>query len=178
MPGTPPPVQTSANMKLAAVLIVVIMVIAVLGLLLLLLGDDKEKERTGAPDLEMSVVTDKTTYNYQEIANITVTVDNQMNQDFPYGDYGFDFIFINRQDYDSGSFSHTDSSENAESMHSIETLSIAGKDSESITVPWVLDTYNYRGPGEYYFVLRIKEDNENNFYRIIQKEEVLITITD
>lgn len=176
----PPPAKAGGNKKIIAIVIVAIIAVAALGLFLLFPQDEDDEKNglTRDPDMEITILTDKPTYNFQENANITVTADNRMNQDFPYGEYSFDFTYINKQDYDSGSYSTTVTSENHNSRQSIETLTVAGGDLESITVSWILNTDNYKGPGQYYFVFEIRKDIGNNQFAILESVEALITITE
>jgi hypothetical protein len=174
----PPPTNTGIKKKIAAVIIVVVIVIATIGLILLLTGDEDEKgeENNGSPDVEISISTDKKTYNLQENANVTVTVDNKMNRDFPYGDYGFDFFIVDKKEYDSMSYSYILDSENYGARQTIETLTVSGGDFESVTISWVLDTDNYQGPDQYYFVFKIEKDIGDNQSIVIESEEALISI--
>jgi hypothetical protein len=176
----PPPTKTGINKKIVAIIIVAVIAIATIGLILLLTGDEDEKdeENNGRPNVELSISTDKTTYNFQENAIVSLTVDNKMNRDFPYGDYGFDIFIVNKEEYDSMSYSYILDSENYEARQTIETLTVSGGDLESVTITWVLDTDNYQGPGQYYFVFKIEKDIGDNRSIVIEREEALITITD
>ena len=156
----------------------VVIAIGAIGLILLLTGDEDEKdeENNKSPDVELNISTDKTTYNFQENANVTVTTDNKMNRDFPYGDYKFDFFIVEKEEYDSISYSYIIDSEYYGARQTIETLTISEGDFESVTITWVLDTDNYQGPGKYFFVFRIEKDIGDNQSIIIESEEALITI--
>jgi hypothetical protein len=176
----PPPTKTGINKKIVAIIIVAVIAIGTIGLILLLTGDEDEKdeENNGRPNVEISISTDKTTYNLQENANVTITVDNKMNRDFPYDDYGFDIFIVDKEEYDSMSYSYILDSENYEARQTIETLTVSGGDLESVTITWVLDTDNYQGPGQYYFVFKIEKDIGDNRSIVIERDEALITITD
>ncbi len=176
----PPPTKTGINKKIVAIIIVAVIAIATIGLILLLVGDEDEKdeENNGRPNVEISISTDKTTYNLQENANVTITVDNKMNRDFPYGDYGFEIFIVDKEEYDSMSYSFIIDSENYEARQTVETLTVPGGEIESITVTWVLDTENYQGPGQYYIFFEVQKDIGNNLSMVIESARVVVTITE
>ncbi len=174
----PPPIKSGINKKIVAIIIVAVLAIATIGLILLLAGDEDEKDEVnnGRPNVEISVSTDKTTYNLQENANVTITVDNKMNRDFPYGDYGFEVFIFDKEEYDSMSGSFIIDSENYEARQTVETFTVPGGEIESITVTWVLDTENYQGPGQYYIFFEVHEDIGNYQSMVIETARTMITI--
>lgn len=175
-----PPVKTGNNIKIMAVIIMAILAIATIGLTLLLYGNEDEKNEgdNERPNVEISISTDKTTYNIQENANVTITVDNKMNRDFPYGEYGFDIFIVEKSEYESMSYSYIVDTENNEAIQIVETLIVPGGEIESITFPWILDTENYQGPGQYYLCFEIFTTKRNNLFITIECARVAITITE
>lgn len=180
MATSTPPRKSGTSMRIITIIIVAVFAIAIIILFLLVAldEDDNNEENNGLLDVEISISTDKTTYTTQENATVTITVDNRMDRDFPYNNYSFQIIMVNKDAYDTGSYSVSICYENNEARQAVKMLTVSGGSIESINITWVLDNANYAGPGQYYIVFRIQEDFGNNRSEIIESDEALITITE
>jgi len=132
-----------------------------------------EKKETGEStselkvDIDMSV--DKTIFNSDESVNITVTVRNNMDTSFPFGNYSLELGYVNKSDYDSGgvwSAIHI-------SDVFVDSINVAAGDTYTGSILWNTTVRNI-DPGDYYIRFEI---HKNIGYTYSIQDDVSIKIT-
>ena len=155
--------------------------IVILGIIILLItvglsGCNEQKNKGNVDeelyDVDISISTDKTEYAVDEEVNITLTIKNNMDKYFPFGDYSLHLFSVNKKEYGSSGLMSTDSI----SKLFVDSINVSPGDTFMEIILWEPMNRNLE-PGDYYILFEIRSSIGGNAYAIEEKVSKEITFT-
>lgn len=134
--------------------------------------DGEEKGEEGI-NVDISISVDKNLVSSGEGINVTVTVKNNMNKDFPYGDYFLALTYVDMDEYNTHGERYIYDHINHSFTESINISSLA-----TYTGSTLWDTADVE-QGNYYIMFEILRGTETEYEMsgmVIKKASVMITI--
>lgn len=170
---------------MALVIVAVVAVAAVAGALYFVSqqkgGGDESGMASVRSDVKMAIASDRTDAPGGHTLNITLTVINGLEMDFPHDDYEWDIFMTPRAEYDEGSYSASGSW--TDLAQNVSSWVVPAGESDTLEGEWPLDRHTLEdGVSEYYLIFSLDDviERENGHPArsiVVNAEKLEITVT-